>query len=523
MVGAVKNETDSETEAAPPVRAAQYVRMSTEHQEFSTQDQAEAIARHAAHRGYAIVRTYADEGKSGLSVDGRHAFRQLIADIEEGRADFEAVLVYDVSRWGRFQDADEGAVYEYRCRRAGVTVVYCAEPFENDGSISSTIVKTVKRAMAGEYSRELSVKVFSGQCRLIEKGFRQGGSPGFGLRRQLIDEARQIKGELTRGQQKSIQTDRVVLVPGPADETETVVRMYQMFVVEHRTEREIAAILNAEGVLTDLGRPWTRGTVHQVLTAEKYIGNNVFNRMSFKLKKKRVANDPTLWIRADGAFPPVVDRSLFDAAQAIISARSSRLSNEEMLERLASVLNEQGSLSALIIDELDDMPSSSAYRSRFGSLLRAYQMVGFTPDRDYRYLETNRVLRALHAKVVEQAIAGIVEAGGEVRQDPATDLLTINGEFTASLVVARCLMTPAGSLRWKIRIDASLRPDITVALRMDPDNRGVLDCYLLPRIDIATAQLRLAEENGVFLDAYRFESLAALAQLSARTSLRRAS
>jgi hypothetical protein len=40
----------------------------------------------------------------------------------------------------------------------------------------------------------------------------------------------------------------------------------------------IARRLNEEGVRTDLGRPWTRGTVHQVLTNEKYIGANVYRR-----------------------------------------------------------------------------------------------------------------------------------------------------------------------------------------------------------------------------------------------------
>ena len=82
--------------------------------------------------------------------------------------------------WGRFQDADESAYYDYICRRAGIQVTYCAEQFENDGSPVSTIVKGVKRAMAGEYSRELSAKVFVGQCRLIELGFRQGGGRGRG-------------------------------------------------------------------------------------------------------------------------------------------------------------------------------------------------------------------------------------------------------------------------------------------------------------------------------------------------------
>ena len=104
----------------------------------------------------------------------------MIADVRSGVADFDAVLVYDVSRWGRFQDADESAYYEFICREAGIAVHYCAEQFENDGSLSATIIKSMKRAMAGEYSRELSTKVFAGQCRLITLGFRQGGPAGVG-------------------------------------------------------------------------------------------------------------------------------------------------------------------------------------------------------------------------------------------------------------------------------------------------------------------------------------------------------
>src|SRR3984957_17456460 len=124
--------------------------------------------------------------------------------------------------------------------------------------------------MAGEYSRELSIKVFTGQCRLIEHGFRQGGPAGYGLRRRLIDQAGIAKGELTRGEHKSIQTDRVVLVPGPPDEVDTVRWMYQSFVTSRTPEREIANLLNRRGLTTDLRRSWTRGTVHQVLINEKY-------------------------------------------------------------------------------------------------------------------------------------------------------------------------------------------------------------------------------------------------------------
>jgi DNA invertase Pin-like site-specific DNA recombinase len=138
-----------------PVPAAEYVRMSTEHQQYSTENQSDVIREYAQKRGMAIVRTYEDAGKSGLSIDGRDALKQLIRDVETGQADYQAILVYDVSRWGRFQDADESAHYEYICRRAKIDVHYCAEQFENDGSSLSTIIKGVKRMMAGEYSREL--------------------------------------------------------------------------------------------------------------------------------------------------------------------------------------------------------------------------------------------------------------------------------------------------------------------------------------------------------------------------------
>src|SRR5579864_8979796 len=203
------------------IPAAQYVRMSTEHQQYSTENQADVIREYAAKRGMAIIRTFSDAGKSGLRIDGRQGLKDLIDVVQSGNADFKVILAYDVSRWGRFQDADESAYYEYICKRAGITVQYCAEQFENDGSPVSTIVKGVKRAMAGEYSRELSAKVFAGQCRLIELGYRQGGPAGFGLRRQLIDQTGTAKGELERGEHKSIQTDRIILVPGSTEEVET--------------------------------------------------------------------------------------------------------------------------------------------------------------------------------------------------------------------------------------------------------------------------------------------------------------
>ena len=112
---------------------------------------------------FGLLRTTA---RAGLNLEARAGLLRLLSEVQNGQADFSAILVYDVSRWGRFQDADKSSYWEYVCKRSGVAIHYCAEQFANDGSLSSVILKNLKRRMAGEYSRELSVKVFAGHCRL---------------------------------------------------------------------------------------------------------------------------------------------------------------------------------------------------------------------------------------------------------------------------------------------------------------------------------------------------------------------
>lgn len=503
-------------------KAVKYVRMSTEHQQYSTENQADKITEYAERRGIEIIRTYADEGKSGLRIEGRLGLQELIRVVESGQADFQIILVYDISRWGRFQDADESAYYEYICRRSGIQVSYCAEQFENDGSPVSTIVKGVKRAMAGEYSRELSTKVFAGQCRLIELGYRQGGPAGYGLRRVLIDQTGSMKGELSRGEQKSLQTDRVILMPGPDEEVRIVNKIYDWFINEGVLEAEIAKRLNAQAVRTDLNRPWTRATVHQVLTNEKYIGNNVYNRISFKLKKHRVVNNQQMWIKKESAFEAIVPGEAFYTVQGMIRARNHRFTDEELIEKLRSLYQSRGLLSGLIINETEGMPSTSAYIHRFGSLTRAYQAVGFNPGRDYRYLEVNSFLRQMHPQIIRETEQKVREIGGLIERDNSTDLLNINREFTVSIVLSRCQVYETGTRRWKIRFDSSLQPDITVAVRLDGSNQSALDYYLIPSLDFGHKSFNLADCNGVEFETYRFENLDYLYGMAERTRVRRA-
>lgn len=351
----------------------------------------------------------------------------------------------------------------------------------------------------------------------MELGFRQGGPAGYGLARQLIDQNRQFKQALIPGGRKSLQTDRVILVPGPEHEIEIVRTIYKWFIEGGMSEREIANLLNSRGVHWEPGRPWTRGIVHQILTNHKYIGSNVFNRASNKLKLKRVKNPRSEWVYKEEAFAAIIPVELFERVQTIIAVRHVHLSDDELLSRLKSLFEANGYLSGFLIDETDGMPSSSQFSTRFGSLPRAYSLVGWTPHRDYRFIDINRAIRRKYADVVNNICSRLQQHGAAVQRDEDTDLLLINGEYTASVVLARCQTTRAGTHRWMVRFDAELAPDITIAARLTPENDAVLDYYLLPSLGEIGLRVRLNEENPLALEVYRFDDLEFFTQVARRT------
>ncbi|MDQ7251016.1 recombinase family protein [Dongia sedimenti] len=509
----------------PPVtiRAAQYVRMSTEHQKYSTENQAIAIQAYAERRGISIIRTYADEGKSGLSFARRHGLKQLIDDVRQGRADYAAVLVYDVSRWGRFQDADESAHYEFICKEAGISVHYCAEPFENDGSLVATILKNMKRAMAGEYSRELSTKVFVGHCKLASLGFRQGGIAGYGLRRQLIDEQGRPKGLIEFGQRKSLQTDRVVLVPGPPEEIEVVKRIYDLYANDGQSALGIAKLLNAEGRSNHFGRPWRYDLVRAILTSEKYAGTYIYNQVSMKLGLKRCINTPEMFVRAENAFVPLVDPEQFHAVQAERQRRLIRISDAEMLEKLRSLHSRTRQISALAINNAGGMPSSNAYKIRFGSLSRAYDLACLGPRRGAKSVEIGRLLRNVRLELVERVKATIIHAGGAASRGASTHLLQVNDNLSVSIAIARC---QPRYRRWQVCFDRRGRPDFTVAARMDEANRACVDYYIFPHATFGLPRaLQFYSGKSRKWSRYRYDSLESLLPIvgAARLDLKRAS
>jgi hypothetical protein len=148
--------------------------------------------------------------------------------------------------------------------------------------------------------------------------------------------------------------------------------------------------------------------------------------------------------------------------------------------------------------------------------------VGFTPDRDFAFIEINRKLREAYAEHCEMLVTRLRDIGASVRQDPITELFIVNEEFSLSMIMARCQPTASGSMRWNLRFDTSLRPDVTIAVRLEPDNQLVRDYYMFPGTDLFTKRLRLSRENGILIDLYRFDDLKFLEGMAERTWIERA-
>jgi DNA invertase Pin-like site-specific DNA recombinase len=496
---------------ARATRAAEYVRMSTDHQKYSTQNQQDAIAAYAANRGLTIVCTYKDEGKSGLHIERRHALQRLIDDVKARRTDFEFILVYDVSRWGRFQDVDESAYYEYICKEAGIQVLYCAEQFENDGSLASAIHKTLRRGMAGEFSRDLSTKVFAGQCRIVRLGFHKGGPPGYGLRRFLLDDGRIPKMQLERGQQKSLQTDRIILVPGPSAEVGIVRRIFSSFVEDRKSVRLITWGLNELQIPNALGNPWSTQNVVDILTNERYIGNIIFNRTSFKLQQKRVVNPPEMWVRRDGAFDPIVSPETFAAAQRLIDERRRLRSEQQKLSRLKAAEREKERLSEEIRAATNDARRPKPFEERFGSLDTAHRMSAYQPKPPNYLNDPEARIGSIVRSVATAIISGVEARGGRAVTSDDACHVTIESYLRMAIGIAWSSPNGIHGVFWSIRLKREIGSHLTLIIRMDAANEEVQAFYLLPSNDLPSAkrgQLRLS--NPVFRDACRFEDLEAL-------------
>jgi len=360
------------------IRAAQYLRMSSENQRYSTENQETAIAEYARQHGYQVIASYVDVGKSGLSLKGRDALRQLLSDALDTGRTFDAILVLDVSRWGRFQNPDQAAHYEFLCRQAGLRVVYCAEPFGDDVAPITTIVKHLKRVMAGEYSRELSEKLIRAHRQQAALGFRQGARLIYGFRRLLVDATGKPKQVMANGERKALDNDKVIVIPGPPHELAVIRRIFRLYVRNELSAVDIAVRLSKDGVKGHDDLPLGVNTIRTILSNELCIGQMTYNRTTKRLQAPSMKMPESSWTRFR-AFDPVIPISQFRKAQDRL-ARYQLWDKQSIKASLQALLERKGYLNQNLISQEASAPCASTVASYYGgSLFAAYEAVGYKP------------------------------------------------------------------------------------------------------------------------------------------------
>lgn len=489
-------------------RAALYARMSSLPQDHSIEHQCARLYEYADQHGIEVVKIYTDPGKSGLHIENRPGMLALIADVQGRTAGFELILVYDVSRWGRFQDPDEGAHYEFICRDADIPVVYCAEQFKNDGSVVSSMVKGWARFKAAEDIRILSEKVFAAQCRFAAKGYKMGGLAGYGLRRVSHDQNGKERRVLEPGERKAALTDRVRFAWGPPHEVEIVRKIYEWFVHGKLGDTKIAAMLNETPVATECGRPWTAAMVKSILINEKYLGRVMYNRGSAKMSSLRVLNAKEDWICIDDAFPAMVSSQLFKSAAEERQRRNRQKDRDELIGTLQALYKRHGKVTLSIIDAEPGIPKHKYFAARFGTLAAAYQAAGLPAAEALLRARTLRSVMQMRAATMSAIELMIEKAGGSHKPQRNPWLVEINGQVLVKLVVARARHDPAGRVRWRIPIHQPPVPDFVLCVQMDAANAGVMAYYLIPVADFTQAHIILRAEHPEDRSQYRYPSLA---------------
>jgi DNA invertase Pin-like site-specific DNA recombinase len=517
----------SESLALTPTPAAQYLRMSTNQQRLSIESQAAAIDWYAFRHNFRVVQTYEDAGKSGLTLNRREGLKQLLQDVFSNARAFKAILVYDVSRWGRFQDPDEAAHYEFLCKSAGVPVYYCAEAFSNESTLPNALMKALKRAMAGEFSRELSQRTERAKRIVAERGFRAGGAAGYGLRRMLVSPDRTPKRLLVHGEIASIEDSRVILVHGSKKEVAVVREIYRLAVSEKKNTYAIARELNRRGIKPP-GKysSWSWEPVLEILNNRKYMGDAIYGRTTHVLGNKRLIRVPEeKWIVKSAAFKPIVDPETYAAAQRVLRDRTVYKSNEELLDDLQTLLKRERVLTEYRIDMSRDVPAVRTFIERFGSMKRVYDLIGYVYPESPRGVPSVRRLmwktRSCHDRLRQKLLRTICklfpgEATARRKEPFGRPVLYFRNGLRVAVVVVPTTKTPLGKLRWIVPALRALGSDLTLLCRCNEAGDAFHDLHLVPSVDDRSCWVRI-KENDPWLS--RGKKLVSLSQIRRIASL----
>jgi len=432
------------------IPAAQYLRMSTEKQPMSIETQREAIAAYALAAGYSVLETYVDAACSGVQLKGRQGMQRLLQDVMRPNCPYKAVLVLDVSRWGRFQDVDESAYYEYHCRKNGVQVIYASESFQASNSPLDSVIKQLKRSMAAEYSRELAHKSRAGQVTVVNQGFATGQLPCLGYRRVAIAADGSVR-PLAYDERKPRLTDRIKWVLGPAVEIEMVQWIFAEYAKEQNSLQDVWVMARILGITSHRGVPISVDMLRRLLGSEIVTGRFTWGLGRDGSSVTNIARLPQPAMN-DSMVAPIVDRATWDHVQARLCERAhfhqSGFDDKFLLAKLRSALKRNPDLPSNRFRKAG-LPESETYRRHFGSVTEAFRLARAQSPIRERTAGVRCTGHATKRYFIQFVCDQLHSLKVELAARPRENLLLINGTVV-KVLLAHNFFDGTGMLRWKM-------------------------------------------------------------------------
>ncbi|MDD5644713.1 MAG: recombinase family protein [bacterium] len=307
------------------MKVALYARVSSEKQaenDLSISAQLKALRKHAEKNGWTIYKEFIDEAESALSAN-RPAFQEMIATAKKKEPPFQMILIWKFSRFAR--NREDSIIYKSLLRKHGVTVVSMNE--QVDDSPAGKLLEGIIEVIDEFYSMNLAEDTIRGLRENANRGFQNGSIPVGYKAKKVMDGT----------------NERTKLEP---DETfaPIVQRIFDLC-TRGNGIKEIANILNREGLKTNKGKAWSNSTVQYILKNEAYTGTLVYGKKS---SSKLRTNGKHEAIRLEDNHPALVNRETYLYALELMSKRSPKVAHPQTLisEYLLSGLIECGKCGA---------------------------------------------------------------------------------------------------------------------------------------------------------------------------------
>ncbi|MFD9901282.1 recombinase family protein [Mesorhizobium sp. NPDC059025] len=290
-----------------PQRAALYLRVSTARQaehDVSIPDQRKQGEAWCEARGYKLVETYVEAGASATN-DRRPEFQRMIEAGTSKPVPFDTVVVHSFSRF--FRDHFELEFYVRKLAKNGIKLVSITQEMGDD---PMHVMMRQIMALFDEYqSKENAKHVLRAMNENARQGFWNGALPPIGYRIVAAEQ----RGSKTK---KKLEID-----PLHAD---TVRLIYRLFLKGDGRSgplgvKTISCYLNERHIFTRDGGRWGLAQIHAILTRTTYIGEHRFNTRSHKDRIKKPDSEVSVM-----AVPPLIERAIFDAAQARLKSRNPK-------------------------------------------------------------------------------------------------------------------------------------------------------------------------------------------------------